>query len=225
METAGNRIHGTTREKPLVLFETERLLLKPLPANPPECATWVKVTLHGDCHVMFLKCHYSAPYQLVHQILWLRATETTVRIYRDHKIVAIHPRLFKPGTRHTIDKHLPPNALAYCMRDSQWCLGAAKKIGQHCEQVVQQLLNDSVMDCLRAAQGIVGLQRIYGNARLDAACRRALVFQSVRYRTIKSILKQGLEYAPLPDQEAFDALTETYRSQSRFCRDTSTLSQ
>lgn len=61
METAGERIHGTTREKPLVLFETERLLLKCLPDRPPECATWVKAKLHGDCHIMLKKCRYSAP--------------------------------------------------------------------------------------------------------------------------------------------------------------------
>jgi transposase len=225
LETAGNRVHGTTREKPLTLFETERLFLHPLPDQPPECAVWEKVTLHGDCHVMFLKCRYSAPYKLVNQLLWLRATETTIRIFQDHTLVAVHPRLFKPSSRSTLDEHLPPNAIAYCMKDPQWCLEHAKKIGTHCAEVIQKLLNDSVVDYLRAAQGIVGLQKKYGNARLDAACRRALVFQSVQYQTIKSILKEGLEYAPLPDQEAFDALTETYTGHGRFCRNTSTLLQ
>jgi hypothetical protein len=111
------------------------------------------------------------------------------------------------------------------MRDSQWCLESAKKIGQYCEQVIQKLLNDSVVDYLRAAQGIISLQKKYGNARLDAACHRALVFQSAHYKTIKSILKQGLEYEPLPEQDAFDALTEAYTGGGRFCRNTSNLLQ
>jgi transposase len=225
LETAGNRIHGSTHEKPLTLFETERLFLRALPDNPPEFAVWEKVTVHGNCHVQFLKCYYSAPYQLVRQILWLRASETTVRLFRDHELVAIHPRLFKPGSKNSLQEHLPPNALAYCMQDSQWCLEQAKKIGGYCEKVIQKLLSDSVVDYLRAAQGIVALQKKYGSARLDAASRRALVFQSVHYKTIKSILQQGLEYAPLPDQDAFDALTETYTGGGRFCRNTSTLLQ
>jgi transposase len=226
LETAGNRIHGTTREKPLTLFtQTESLLLKSLPDNPPELATWEKVKVHGDCHVMYLKCRYSAPYKLVKQELWLRASETTVRLYQDHTLITAHPRLFKPGERHTLDEHLPPNALAYSMQDSQWCLEQAKKIGVYCEQVIQKLLSDSVMDYLRAVQGIISLHKKYGQARLDAACRRALVFQSVRYKTIKSILQKGLEYAPLPQQDAFDALAETYTGHGRFCRDTSTLLQ
>ena len=226
LEIAGNRHHGTIHEKPLTLFtQTEQSLLKPLPKNPPECAIWQKVIVHSDCHVTYLKCRYSAPYKLIKQELWLRATETTVRLYRNHELVAMHSRLFTPGSRHSLDEHLPPNALAYSLQDSQWCLKQAEKIGSNCTAVIQQLLSNSVVDYLRAAQGIVSLKKKYGDARLEAACHRALVFQSVSYKTIKSILQKGLEYSPLPSQDAFDALTETYTGHGRFSRDTSTLLQ
>ncbi len=225
LETAGNRDHGTTHQKPLTLFETERHILKRLPEHPPECAIWQRVMVHGDCHVSYLKCRYSAPYKLAKQMLWLRASETTVRLYRDHELVAMHPRLFNPGSRNSIDEHLPPNALAYAMKDSQWCLTRAKKIGEHCETVIKQLLSNSVIDYLRAAQGILHLREKYSDVRLEAACHRALAFQSVGYKTIKSILQQGLEYAALPSQDAFDALTEAYTGNGRFSRDTSTLLQ
>ena len=225
LETAGNRDHGTTHQKPLTLFEAERLLLKPLPDHPPECAVWQRVIVHGDCHVTYSKCRYSAPFKLVKQTLWLRASETTVRLFRDHEFVAMHPRLFVPGTRNSLDEHLPPNALAYAMKDPQWCLERARKIGVNCEAVIQQLLTNSVVDYLRAAQGIVSLREKYGDARLEAACHRALVFQSAKHKTIKSILQNGLEYEPLPTQDAFDALTETYTGNGRFSRDTSTLLQ
>ena len=225
LETAGNRIHGTTREKPLTLFETERELFNPLPATPPECAIWAKVTLHGDCHVMFEKCRYSASYKLVGTLLWLRASDTTVRIYQEHTLVAIHPRLVRPGSRSTLDEHLPPNATAYAMKDSAWCLKQAAKIGTHCHHVIELLLLDSVVDYLRAAQGIVGLQKKYGNERLEAACLRAIAFQSIHYKTIKSILQAGAEYKPLPEEEAFDTLAETYTGQGRFCRNLSKLTQ
>lgn len=225
LEIAGNRIHGTTHQKPLTLFETERHLLKPLPDHPPECATWQHVVVHSDCHVTYLKCRYSVPYKLVKQTLWLKATETTVRLFREHELVAVHSRLFSAGKRSTLTEHLPPNALAYTMKDPQWCLIQARKIGAHCGQVIHQLLSHSVVDYLRAAQGIISLQKNYGDARLEAACHRALAFQSVSYQAIKCILQQGLEYAPLPEQDAFDALTETYTGSGRFSRDTSTLLQ
>lgn len=179
--------------------------------------------VHSDCHVTYLKCRYSAPYKLVKQTLWLKATETTIRLFRDHELVAVHPRLFIPGKRNTLAEHVPPNALAYAMKDPQWCLNQAEKVGKHCGQVIHQLLSHSVVDYLRAAQGIISLKKNYGDARLEAACHRALVFQSVSYQAIKCILQKGLEYAPLPEQQAFDALTETYTGNGRFSRDTSTL--
>ncbi|MDP3559398.1 MAG: hypothetical protein Q8R79_03490 [Legionellaceae bacterium] len=87
------------------------------------------------------------------------------------------------------------------------------------------MLTASVVDYLRDVQGIIALQKKYGNERLDAACKRALSFQCGYYKTVKSILEQGLEYAPLPEQKAFDNLAEAYTGKGRFCRDTSTLLQ
>lgn len=225
LETAGNRIHGSTHEQPLSRFEIERPMLMALPLRVPELAVWQKVSVHDNCHVQYLKCYYSVPFRLVKQALWLRASETTVRLYQEHELVAVHPRLFKPGSRHRLNEHLPPNALAYCMQDSQWCLEQSRQIGLHCEHLVTELLTSSVVDYLRGVQGIIALQKKYGNARLDAACQRALSFQCGYYKTVKSILQQGLEYAPLPEQKAFDALVEAYTGKGRFCRDTSTLLQ
>jgi hypothetical protein len=223
LEVAGNRIHGTTKQKPLSAFaETERCLLKPLPAIHPELATWAKVKLHGNCHVQFERTYYSAPFRLVHRELWLRATETTVKLFSDLKLVALHPRLRKAGARSTIDKHLPPEALAYKMQDPQWCLKQAKTVGPCCETLIEALFADQVLDNLRAAQGIVALNKKYGPARLEAACKRALAFDNPRYRTVKTILAKGLDQEPSP-QAAFDQLGESYSGKGRFCRNLTTL--
>ena len=60
------------------------------------------------------------------QTLWLEIAPSALRIYREHELVAVHPRLFKPGDRSTVPDHLPPDAQAYFMRDPQWCLAQAK---------------------------------------------------------------------------------------------------
>lgn len=156
LETAGNRIHGSTHQKPLTSFmETERWLLKSLSYKPPELASWAKVKVHGDCHVQFAKCRYSVPYKLVGQLLWLRASENTIRIYQEHVLVALHSRLIKEGTRSTLNEHLPPHSVAYLMRDPQWCLNQAQQIGEHCYQLIKHLFKHSVLDKLRTAQGII----------------------------------------------------------------------
>ena len=222
LEVAGNRIHGSTYEKPLTRFATEQELLQPLPDCPPEAATWAKVKVHRDAHVQFQKCLYSVPFRLMGQTLWLKATAATVRIYRDHELVATHPRLVKPGSRSMIDDHMPPEALAFKLRDPQWCLKQAKATGPACHTLIQRLFADKVMENLRAAQGIVGLKDKYGTGRLEAACQRALDFDNPRYGTVKTILTKGLDGLPTLEQ-TFDSLADSYTGHGRFCRPTRTL--
>lgn len=197
-------------------------MLKPLPAVAPELAIWAKVKVHRDTHVQFEKCLYSVPFRLIGQSLWLKATPVTVRIYRDHEMVAVHPRLHRAGARSTQDDHLPPEAIAWKMRDPQWCLRQSEKVGASCHQLVRQLFAERVLDNLRAAQGLIRLKDKYGAARLEAACKRALNYNNPRYGTVKTILEKGLEQHPSAEQ-AFDTLADSYTGKGRFCRDTQTL--
>lgn len=191
---AGNRVHGTTRERPLALFtQTEQAMLQRLPAIAPECPAWAKAKLHGNCHVQFEYCYYSAPFQLIGQQLWLEIAPSAVRIYRDHELVAIHPRLFKPGTKSTVQDHLPPAAVAFLMRDPQWCLAQATLVGPACRALVETLFSHRVLDHLRAVQGVLRLGESFGSTRLEAACSRALNFGAPTYRTVKQILKDGFD--------------------------------
>lgn len=213
---AGNRVHGTTREQPLRRFvEVEKDFLKSLPDTPPELVGWAQVKLHGDCHVQFEKCRYSAPYRFVHDYLWLRYTEKTVQIYKDETLVAVHLRLRKPGQRSTKQEHLPQEALAYLMRDPQTCLEKAEEIGGCCLEVVESLFADKVLDKLRAVQGVLGLRKKYGKVRLEAACSYALSHGATTLRAIKRILERGLDqqtsHVQLP-------LSDAYIGKARFIR-------
>ncbi len=223
MAEAGHRIHGTTHERPLNRFaDTEREFLQALPPRPPELAVWKKLKLHPDCHVQFEKAYYSAPYRLARQPLWLRATETTVQLFLEHELVATHPRLHRPGQRSTIDEHLPPEHLAYKRRDPQWCLRQAQQIGTACHALIERLFTHRVLENLRAAQSVLALAKRFGTQRLEAACHRALAFDDPKYRTVKTILENGIDLEPR-DETAFDRLASAYTGAGRFSRDTSKL--
>jgi transposase len=49
----------------------------------------------------------------------------------------------------------------------------------------------------RACLGLMALAKRYGNERLGAACARALVSGAISYSSVKSILAQNLDRAPL----------------------------
>lgn len=222
MGEAGNRVHGTTRAAPLTVFtEVERDLLRRLPDVPPQLAVWAKVKVHRDAHVQFDKGFYSVPFKLAGQSLWLKATTGTVSVYREHELVATHARLARPGSRATVADHLPPEALAWNLADTQHCLKQAEKIGPACLELVRALFADRVLIKLRAVQGLLRLAKSHGALRLEAACARANRFGTPSLRSVKAILAKGLDQqAELP---AFDALAATYTEGGRFCRDTQTL--
>ena len=192
--TAGNRTHGSTFKKPLSQFiEIEKPLLKPLPTVPVEIAIWRKVLLHKNCHIRYLKNYYSAPYQLYDKELWIKVTSTTVSIYYQYEVVAVHVRLFKAGEYSTCNAHLPPKAQAFFTMDKDWCLEQSKVIGSSVHLAVQKLLSDGTRDLLRSAQGVIKLGSNYGNLRLESACRRAIYWDSVSYKSIREILKSGAD--------------------------------
>jgi hypothetical protein len=63
LETAGTRIHGTTRARPLAVFENvERARLLPLEGerfDPPE---WAEHKVHPDHHISHGRAIYSVPH-------------------------------------------------------------------------------------------------------------------------------------------------------------------
>jgi transposase len=215
LETAGQRIHGTTRQPPLALFALEQPLLKPLPAVAPDLGTWHRVSVHKDCHVQFERILYSAPFALVGKLLWLRATDAAVALYEDYRHVATHPRGQRPGQRVSCKAHLPPEAQAFFAKDRQWCATQAIEIGPSCRTLIERLLADNVLERLRAAQGVLGLLKPYGAKRLEAACARALAHDSPHYRTVKTILSTK---ADLQGTASDSSTPQAYAGTTRFTR-------
>ena len=220
LEEAGIRIHGTTRQQPLERFQVERPLMRPLPEMAPDLGTWHRLKLHRDCHVKLDYVLYSAPFALVGQTLWVRATDVAVSIFQDYRLVATHVRSHRQGDRRTVLDHLPPDAREFFARDRQWCLQQAHLIGTACVELIEQLLGDRIVERLRAAQGVLGLARTYGPERLEAACVRALAHASPAYRTVKSILVGG--YDRQPHAHGIDRQS-VYGRDARFARDARTL--
>ena len=49
----------------------------------------------------------------------------------------------------------------------------------------------------RSALGLLRLSDRFGVARVEKACERAITIRSASYRTVKTMLKKGMEAAPL----------------------------
>jgi len=201
--TAGLRIHGTTKEQPVVRFqEVEQARLQPLPETPYDMAVWKKATVGRDCYVEFDRAYYSVPYRLLTQKVWVCGSIQQVRIYTTkYQLRATHERAQRPGERLTHLGHLPPEKVPGLTLNREDCLTTAMQIGAATSQVTQTLLDDPVIDRLPTVGRLLRLRKKFGDQRLEAACQRALHFDDPAYKTIKRILTQGLENEPLPRPE------------------------
>ena len=66
----------------------------------------------------------------------------------------------------------------------------------------------------RSVLGLLRLAKRYDNARLEAACARALAVRARSYRHVASILKNGLDRSPLdptPSQQTLPLTHENVR--------------
>ncbi|HEY8745597.1 MAG TPA: IS21 family transposase [Chloroflexota bacterium] len=201
MTTAGERMHGTTREQPMARFQdTERSVLLALPAVPYDPATWARLRLYRDCHLTFEQAYYSAPFRLVGQELWVRGGARTVEIYGDdYQLIVTHDRA-APGERRTVLAHLPPEKVPGLVLTRENCQQQAEAIGAATAAVVSELLEHRPEDRLRCAGRLVRLAEKVGQERLERACARAHAFGGDDYPTVKRILAANLDEEP-PNQE------------------------
>ncbi|HHH38865.1 MAG TPA: IS21 family transposase [Sedimenticola sp.] len=184
-------------------FESlDRPALKPLPAVPYEYAEWKQARPGIDYHVEVDRHYYSVPHRWVGQVLDVRATAATVEFFHKGQRVASHPRAHKGGFS-TLPEHMP----RLHRQHREWSPGRflnwAREIGPCTLEVVKRQLEGRPHPehGYRSCLGLLNHARRYSRPRLEAACARALEIHSPSYRSVTSILKQGLDQQPLPDDE------------------------
>jgi transposase len=178
------------------VFEAvDRPALKPLPATRYEFAEWKLVTAGIDYHVEITGHYYSVPYRYARQKLDARYTASTVEIFKQGERIASHARSLAKGRHTTLDVHLAPSHQKVAGWNSQRFLDWAATIGPHTQAAIDHLLRSRQhpQQGYRAALGIMRLAKTYGADRLEAACDRALRLQAVTWRSLDSILKNGLD--------------------------------
>ena len=194
LETAGLRTHGTTRKRPLSVFESEeKEKLRPLVGERFDPPQWAHCTVHPDHHIVFDKASYSAPTEYRGERVSVRADQKLVRIFYKGKQIKVHPRR-PPGGRSTDHTDYPEERTAYTMRDPERMIRIAKDRGEETGRLMEALFEVPYpWSKLRQAQKLLRLGDKYGWPRVEAACRRALSYEITNVRRVEGILRQDIE--------------------------------
>lgn len=180
--------------------EIEKLVLLPLPEQRYQFSTWLKARVNIDYHIQVDNHLYSVPYRLVHQEVDVRLTDRTVEVFIRKQRVAAHRRSYVKGRPTTDRAHMPEAHAKHLEWTPERLISWGRKIGDSCARAVREIIESKQHpeQGYRACLGIMRLSRDYGTRRLNAACERALRFNTCSYRSIKSILKTGLDKETLP---------------------------
>ena len=200
------RALGTSRRQ---LFEgVERAALRPLPADRYEWVEWRRATVGPDYHVEVGRHHYSVPFTLARAKVDVRLSATALEVLYKHERVASHVRSAAAGGHTTVAEHMPSSHRRHAEWTPARIVAWAAETGPATAAVAEEVLRrrPHPEQGFRSCMGLIALGRQYTGARLESACRRAVAIGSPSYRTVKSLLRAGLDRAaaiplPLPPPE------------------------
>lgn len=199
-------------------IEIDLPVLKGLPVTRYQYATWKKARAGIDYHVAIEKHYYSLPYRYLKETIDVRISQTTIECFHKGVRIALHRRSFKPG-HTTLREHMPRAHQDYADWTPERLHSWAKNIGINTAKLIDEVINLQKIpqQAYRSCLGILRMGKRYGNNRLENAAIRALHIGSFRYKSIESILKNGLDQQPLllPASDSTDAATTPHHDNVR----------
>lgn len=183
------KLEGSRRS---LFTELDKPALSPLPARPYEFASWKAAKVNIDYHVEFKKFFYSVSWREAHQKVRIRATATTVEIFKGDQRIAVHVRKYIGDRYSTLEEHMPPQHQFLRWPPSK-LVAMGEKIGEPVKAVVEAVFKSKSHpeQGFRAALGLLRLARVLGEDRLLNACKKAISLGSPTYKSVKSILETG----------------------------------
>jgi transposase len=178
-----------------LFVELDQPVLKPLPTTRFEPGNWKWVRANIDYHVELEGHFYSVPFTLRQERLELRSTPTTVEVFHRGQRVAAHARHFVRGRHTTVPAHMPHSHQHHLEWTPARLIRWASTLGPSVEALVTMMLDERAHpeQGYRSCLGLLRLGKQYGEARLDAACARAVHAGARSYRHVATILKTGLD--------------------------------
>lgn len=194
LETAGERIHGTTQRRPRECFEQEE---KPRLLPAPECfyelPLYAQPKVHRDFHIEVGRALYSVPHHLIGEHVHVRGDRHLVKVFHRGRLIKVHPRK-PPGGRSTDPQDFPDEKRAYAFRDLEYLKRVAAGYGAGVGAYAEQLLNSPLpWTRMRQVYRLLGLVRRYGPERVEQACQRALDLDVIDVTRINRMLERALE--------------------------------
>ncbi len=214
------RLQGRTHSRRQLFDEREQVRLMALPPTTYHIKYYSGAKVQKNGHVLLApdKHYYSVPYRYIGQRVRLIYTQSRVEVYHQHQRVAVHQRLQGQYRYSTIKEHLPSTHQWVSEWNPESFIRWAGRIGPQSQLAVESILSSRAHpeQAYKSCQGVLHLEKKVGKERLERACERALCYQSVSYRVIRSILDRGLDTVADQPAPVLVTLHENIRGASAY---------
>jgi len=189
LNTANQRIHQTTNERPDNRFEQKalRALSDPLP-DVRETQT---LTVYKDFGVRFDNNIYTVPPRFVGKDITLKADFRTVYIYDKEKQVAAHARTWKRKKRVELASHVEQVKRLNKKIHLDKQIRIFMSLGQEAVDFLEGLANAS-QPLKKTVNGLLALNDEYGTPSIIYALRKALKHKLYGFAYVQNIIYQEM---------------------------------
>lgn len=194
----GMQGRGHSRRSRFVDLEAAYLMGLPTTTYHTKHYRGARIQKNGHVFLAQDKHYYSVPFRFIGQWVRLIYSQSSVEVY--HQRIAVHERLQGQYHYSTCKEHLSSAHQWVSEWSAENFIRWAGRICPQTQQAVEALLNGRAHpeQAYKSCQGVLQLEKKVGVDRLERACERALSYQSVSYKVIRSIIERGLDTLPDP---------------------------
>lgn len=177
-------------------FEKEKTQMSLLPEHRFEIHKYRRLTVQKNSHILLTEDnhYYSTPYAYLGKKVRVIYTKSTVSIYFNYELIAMHGRNARPYGYTTTSEHLPSYYQDYKDRSPEYYQKWAATQSEYTKTVIDKVLSSRQHpeQTYRTCEGIKQLSKIIDTDTLNKACKLACESKCYQYKFIKTIIKNGM---------------------------------
>lgn len=186
------RIHGTTRRKPVEMYQDELAFLQRLPVQHFDTSQVVHLAVNQESCVQWKGYHYVVPQQYMHEVCVIRITEEHLEVYSPGgEKIAEHP-LAEVGRkeRYVGKPHKTAKKVSVPIAD---VIRRLEDFAPEMEDYIQQVKRHKLSSWTYHLRRLLALKAVYHIDDILLAVRRAQQYKVFDAATIEGFLQNNSE--------------------------------
>lgn len=180
--------------------EIEKHVLQPLPAHRYELKRHAHVTVMKNGHVSLSedKHYYSIPYKYIGKKVKILYSGQNVEIFYNYERIALHTRLRSPYNYSTHKEHMASSHQFVSEWSAEKFIEWSESLDEYVKLYIIKILETKrhPEQAYKSCVGILSFAKKYDKQRLITACKMALGYEVYNYKTIRTILDNGMDQQP-----------------------------